>query len=192
MNEDQVKSLGIPTNVNGVYVSDVTADGGAAAAGLKKGDVIIKVNNNAVNSGLQMSAQIAGFRPGDKVPVTYVRGGKEYTTQVMLKKRTDVVSNNISTRLGGELSTLDKSRAAKYGLSGGVVVNRVTADGVLGRARVQQGFIITGLVAAEGEVEINSLEDLNEALSGRVGTVRVTGVYPGYGEAYTYPLNLGQ
>ncbi|RYZ47985.1 MAG: trypsin-like serine protease, partial [Chitinophagaceae bacterium] len=80
LNEDQVKSLGIPTNVEGVYVSEVPTDGGAYAAGIKKGDVITKVNDMPVTSGLHMSAQIAGFRPGDKVPVTYMRNGKEYTT----------------------------------------------------------------------------------------------------------------
>lgn len=192
LNEEQVKSLGIPTNVNGVYVSEVPTDGGAYGAGIKKGDVITKVNNSPVNSGLQMSAQIAGFRPGDKVPVTYIRGGKEYTTQVTLKKRSEVVSTNVGVRLGAELATLDKSRATRYGIEGGVLVNKINADGVLSRSRVQPGFIITGIVTAEGEKPVSSVDDLNEALSGKVGTVRVTGIYPGYAEAYTYPLNLGQ
>src|SRR5215217_3598069 len=88
--EEQLKAYGIPTNVEGVYVNAVTPDGGAAAAGIKKGDVITKVNNAKVTSGLQMSAQIAGFRPGDKVPVTFIRSGKEVTVTVGLKKKTDV------------------------------------------------------------------------------------------------------
>ena len=192
LNEDQVKSLGIPANTNGVYVSDVSPDGGAFAAGLKKGDVITKVNNALVNSGLQMSAQIAGFRPGDKVPVTYIRGGKEYTAQITLKKRSDVVSNNIGTRLGADLATLEKAKAARYGVDGGVVVNRINSDGVLSRSRIQPGFIITGIKTAEGEQPITTLEQLTDVLATRVGTVRLTGIYPGYGEAYEYPINLGQ
>src|SRR5436305_10849699 len=55
LSEEQIKSLGIPTNVEGVYVSAVAADGGAAAAGIKKGDVITKVNGVSVVSGIQMS-----------------------------------------------------------------------------------------------------------------------------------------
>jgi S1-C subfamily serine protease len=143
-------------------------------------------------SGLQMSAQIAGFRPGDKVPVTYVRSGKEATVQVTLKKKTDVVSNNIGGRLGGALATLDKAKASKYGIDGGVVVNSISANGVLARSRVQPGFIITGIITAEGERQVTSVEELNEALQSLVGTIRITGVYPGDGEPYTYPLNLGQ
>ena len=53
----------------------------------KKGDVITKVNGVNVISGIQMSAQIAGYRPGDKVPVSYIRGGKEYAVNVVLKKK---------------------------------------------------------------------------------------------------------
>ena len=181
-----------PSNVDGVFVSEVPTDGGAYAAGIKKGDVITRVNNNPVTSGLQMSAQIAGFRPGDKVPVTYIRNGKEFNTQITLTKKATVVATNVAARLGGELATIDKTKAQRYGITGGVIVNKVTADGILGRARIQPGFVITGLITSEGEADIASLDDLNEALRNRYGTVRVTGIYPGYGENYTYPLNLGQ
>ena len=161
LNEEQVKSLGIPTNIDGVYVSDVSPDGGAFSAGLKKGDLITKVNNVSVTSGLQMSAQIAGFRPGDKVPVTYLRSGKEATVDVILKKKTDVVSNNVGARLGGDLTTLDKSKATKYGIDGGVVVNKINADGILSRSRVQPGFIITGVITSEGERDVTTVEELS-------------------------------
>jgi Do/DeqQ family serine protease len=192
MSEDQVKSLGIPTNAEGVYVTAVSSDGGAAAAGIRKGDVITKVNGVNVVSGIQMSAQIASFRPGDKVPVSYMRAGKEYTVNVMLKKKTDVVTANAATRLGGDLSNLDKAKAAKYGLTGGVVVNKVFDGSVLKSSRIDAGFIITSIITSDGEEEINSVEDLNNALQNLSGTVRVRGVYPDYGEAYTYPLNLEQ
>lgn len=192
LNDEQVKSLGIPTTIDGVYVSDVTADGGAFAAGLKKGDLITKVNNMPVTSGLQMSAQIAGFRPGDKVPVTYMRNGKELTVQVVLKKKTDVVSNNVGARLGGDLITLDKSKATKYGIDGGVVVNKINSEGILSRSRVQPGFIITGVMTSDGERDVTTVEELSDALQNLVGSVRITGVYPGSAESYNYPLNLGQ
>lgn len=192
MNEEQLKSLGIPAKKEGVYVSDVAPDGGAAAAGIRKGDVIVKVNNAEVNSGLQLSAQIVSFRPGDKVPVTYIRNGKEVTVQVSLKKRSDVQTADIGARLGGELATLDKSRAQRYGIRGGVVVNEIQSGSILGNSRIQPGFIITGVITPQGEQPITSVEALADALRNRFGNVRVTGIYPGYDEAYTYPLNMGQ
>lgn len=192
MSDDQIKQLGIPTTIDGVYVSGVAADGGAAAAGIRKGDIITKVNGASVLSGIQMSAQIAGYHPGDKIPVSYLRNGKEYNATVILKKKTDIVTANAGTRLGGDLSTLDKTKAAKYGIDGGVVINKIFDNGVLKNARIQPGFIITSVVTGEGEQTVSSVEELNSILQNLSGTVRVRGIYPGYGEAYTYPLNLEQ
>ncbi len=186
--EEQLKAYGIPTNVEGVYVNAVTPDGGAAAAGIKKGDVITKVNNAKVTSGLQMSAQIAGFRPGDKVPVTFIRSGKEVTVTVGLKKKTDVINNNLGTRLKADLSTLGTDKAAKYGIDGGVVINKIFEDSPLGRARIQPGFII---ISVAGQ-EVSSVEELTELVSNLSGTVKVEGVYPGNDMPYSYPVNLDQ
>jgi Do/DeqQ family serine protease len=188
MSEEQKKAQGLPNITDGVYVNAVTADGGAYSAGIRKGDIITKVNNNEVNSGLQMSAQIAGFRPGDKVPVTYLRNNKEYAVNVMLRKKTDVVAINVGTRLGADLVSVDKTKARQYGIAGGVVVNKITEGGAISRTRMQEGFVITSI---NGQA-ITSLEDLTKALSSLTGQVKVDGIYPGYEGPYSYPLNLDQ
>jgi len=73
------------------------------------------------------------------------------------------------------------------------VVNKVFDNGILKNARIQPGFIITSILTSDGdEEEINSIEELNTALQSLTGTIRVRGVYPDYGETYTYPLNLEQ
>jgi len=193
MSEQQIKSLGIPsTTTEGVYVSAVSEDGGAFAAGIRKGDFITKINGVSVTTGLQMSAQLAGFRPGDKVPITYIRGGKENTTQVTLKKKAgtfeDVAVTNIGTKLGGDLATLSQEKAREAGIDGGVVVKKITAGGALSRTRINEGFVITSV----NGTEISSLEELSKALSNISGTVSLEGVYPGYDGTYKYPLNLEQ
>jgi hypothetical protein len=103
-----------------------------------------------------------------------------------------VVTANAAVRLGGELGTLNKARAASFGLGGGVVVNKVTDGGILKNARVQPGFIIVSVITNEGELEVTSVDDLNKILQGLTGTIRIRGIYPDYGESYTYPLNLEQ
>ncbi len=190
MPEEQIKNLGIPANVEGVYVSDVASEGGASAAGIRKGDVITRVNGATVVSGIQMSAQIAGFRPGDKVPVSYVRSGKEFTVNVILKKKTDVITFTAATKLGGDLITLDRAKASKFNINGGVLVNKVFEEGILKNARVEKGFIITSVITRDAEVEVNSVEDLNNILQNQSGTVRITGVYYDSGESFTYALLL--
>lgn len=186
MTEEQIKAQGIPVNAEGVYVSGVSPDGGALAAGIRKGDVITRVNNVNVSTGLQMSAQIAGFRPNDKVAVSYLRGGKEYNVNVVLKKRGDVITQNINTRLGAELTSLDKTKARQYGIGGGVVVTKIAEDGPISQTRMQSGFIITSV---NGQ-DITTVDQLSKVLSMVNGPVRVEGIYPGYEGTYTYPLNL--
>jgi serine protease Do len=103
-----------------------------------------------------------------------------------------VLTANASARLGGELATLDKTRASRYGISGGVIVNRVNDGGILKTARVLPGFIITSVIVDGEEQGVDSVEDLNTLLQNVSGTIRIRGVYPDYGEAYTYSLKLDQ
>jgi S1-C subfamily serine protease len=135
-----------------------------------------------------MSAQIAGFRPGDKVPVSFVRNGKEQSVTVVLKKRTDAVANSVGTRLKADLANLGNDKAAKYGVEGGVVVNKIFEDSPLSRARIQPGFIIISIAGRQ----VSNLEELTELISSLSGTVRVEGIYPGNDMPYTYPVNLDQ
>ncbi|RYY98091.1 MAG: PDZ domain-containing protein [Chitinophagaceae bacterium] len=188
LSDDERKAGGLPTNTDGVLVSGVSPDGGAAAAGIKKGDIITRVNGASVNSGIQMSAQIANFRPGDKVDVVYLRNNKEVATQVVLKKKGDVVTQNIGNRLGAELTNLDKNKARQYGISGGVVVSKITDGGPISRTRMQAGFVI---ISVNGQ-EVGSVDALAQLLTTAGGPVRVEGIYPGYDGTYTYPMNLDE
>jgi len=190
-NEQAVTKAGVKDG-QGVFVSAVPPDGAAAKAGIKKGDVITKVNNVSVNNGMEMSSQIISMRPGDKVNITYVRDGKTNSVAVALKDspgQTDIVVNNsdLNSTLGGQLENLSKSKADSYDISGGVVVTKIDRGGLLSKTRMEEGFIITSV----NDNEITNLDDLKDALSGVSGTVRLSGIYPGYDGTYTYPLNLG-
>jgi Do/DeqQ family serine protease len=190
--ERELKEYGIPENVEGVFVSDVSGEGGASAAGIRKGDIITKVNNINVVTGLQMSAQIAGFRPGDKIPVAYVRGGKEFTTLVTLKKKAGsfegtAAAVNAGNRIGGELVNLDKTQAGRYGLEGGVIVKKIREGGLIGRqTRMTDGFVITSI----NGTPVKTIEDLAKILEKATGRIRLEGVYLGYDSTWTYPITL--
>ncbi|GAB4091335.1 trypsin-like peptidase domain-containing protein [Flaviaesturariibacter terrae] len=189
MTEEQMKAQGLQVNQDGVLVSGVANDGGAFAAGIRKGDVITRVNGASVNTGIQMSAQIASFRPGDKVSVTYVRNSKEYSTEVTLKKKGDVVTQNIGNRLGADLATLDKTKARQYGIAGGVVVQKITEGGPISNTRMQPGFVITSV---NGQ-DVASVEQLGQVIATLSDPrIRIEGIYPGYDGSYTYPMTLDQ
>lgn len=189
-NEKAVKQAGL-SDGQGVYVTDIPTDGGAAKAGIKKGDVITKVNGNPVTSGLEMSAQIVSLKPDDQVPIAYTRNGKEFTTTVTLKespgKVEEIATTNIGETLGAELESLSKSKANTYRLEGGVVVKKIKEGGLISRTKMQEGFIITSVNGRD----VNNLAELSKLLSGAYGTAKLEGIYPGYDGNYTYPLNLG-
>jgi serine protease Do len=191
LTEEQKKELGVKDG-DGVFVSDVPAGGAASAAGIKKGDIVTKVNGVTVNSGPEMVEQVTRYKPGDKITLSYVRDGKENTVSLVLKNRagnTSIVkSATIVERLGGELQNLDKKTATQYDLPGGVVVKKI-GEGALSKTKMQEGFVITTV----NGIVIKNLDDLKAALERNKGNnVKLEGIYPGYEGSYGYPLNLGE
>jgi serine protease Do len=190
--EEQKKAQGIKEG-DGVYVTGVQTNSGAEAAGIKAGDFIKKINNITINGTSELAAIISGFKPGDKVPVTFVRNGKESTVTVTLRNKagnTDVVKaevNDVLEKLGGNFVTLDKTSAQKYNIPAGVLVKSISENGLIATtSRMQEGFVIT---KANGQA-IKSVEDLQAALKGAKGQVQIEGVYPGYDGSWRYPVNL--
>ncbi|MBT2440072.1 trypsin-like peptidase domain-containing protein, partial [Streptomyces sp. ISL-36] len=66
----------------------ITANGPAAKAGLKAGDVITGFGDRQIDSGPTLISEIWTHQPGDQVKITYERDGKTATTTVTLGERT--------------------------------------------------------------------------------------------------------
>jgi putative serine protease PepD len=76
---------GAKVTEQGVGGSEPVEPGGPAAdAGLKPGDVITKLDDRVIDSGPTLIGEIWTHKPGDKVTVTYERGGKEHTAELTL------------------------------------------------------------------------------------------------------------
>ncbi|MES2332224.1 MAG: trypsin-like peptidase domain-containing protein [Bacteroidota bacterium] len=192
LSEEQKKDLGTGYKEGepGVYVTDVPADGAAAIGGIKKGDLITKVNGVAVQSGPELQEQVTRFKPGDKISLTYLRGGKESTVSLTLKNKagnTEIVkTTGIMEKLGAELVAADSKTASANSIPGGVVVKKIN-DGLLKKTRMQEGFIITSV----NDQPIKTVADLDKILSINKGRkVKIEGVYPGFESTYPYPLDL--
>jgi putative serine protease PepD len=65
----------------------ITPGGPADEAGLEPGDVITQFGDRVIDSGPTLISEIWTYQPGDKVDLTYQRGGEEHTTQVTLGER---------------------------------------------------------------------------------------------------------
>jgi S1-C subfamily serine protease len=68
----------------GAGVVEVVPGGAADAAGIRPGDVIVKVDGKPTPTSEELGTVLAELEPGAKVPVTVLRGGKETDVQVSL------------------------------------------------------------------------------------------------------------
>jgi serine protease Do len=191
MSDEEKKKQGIPLDVTGIYTIETSKDGGAYAAGIRKGDVITKINEIPVTSGAEMQEQVSRYKPGDKITVTYIRDGKENIANVSLKNKSgnyDVVKGEIGAdKLGADLANLDIRRAKEYGVAGGVIVKKIRPDGVIEKqCRMKDGFVILKI----NDKDVKSIEELKKVI-GSEKDITVSGFYPGYDGLYEYPLSLG-
>jgi putative serine protease PepD len=79
--------VNVKTALNGVAIASVESGSGAAAAGLKVGDVITGVDGTGVTTAQRLRAVIAAHAPGDKLALSLLRGGNTQTVTVTLGVR---------------------------------------------------------------------------------------------------------
>jgi serine protease Do len=189
LSDDLKKQEGIKDE-EGVYVMNVREKGAAAKAGLQKGDIIVKLNDIPVYSGSELVGQIAIYRPGDKIKITYKRNGTESEVMVTLMNNSgnmDLVKNSAFDKLGAELRPLEKKDAVILKVKGGVVVSSISDKGLFSRTRMEEGFVI---LKVNGQ-EVSTVEEFRKIVEqAGNGSLKLEGVYPGYDGSFTYPLKL--
>jgi serine protease Do len=70
----------------GATVLEVTAGSPAEKVGIKKGDIIQKVNDTKIDNPDELFEAIHNYKPGDKVKIFFVRDGKDQTVTATLDK----------------------------------------------------------------------------------------------------------
>jgi putative serine protease PepD len=77
----------IDSTANDALIAGVRGGTPAAKAGLRKGDVVTSLGGKKITNPDELASVINGFKPGDSVSLTYVRGGDSHTVQVKLATR---------------------------------------------------------------------------------------------------------
>lgn len=181
--------------VNGVYVDSLAEGSAAGAAGVRAGDVITRIDGEAISSSPELLERIGKHRPGDKVDVTVLRNSVEHTYAVTLRNRsgnTDVVKKTsqaeILRTLGAEFETLNKAEAKKLGISGGVQVASLSAGRLANQTDIREGFVITS-VNRQPVQTVEQFSKILEEADG--GGVMLQGVYPSNPDTeYYYAFGL--
>lgn len=106
-------------NIEGVRIAQFQKESLAPKAGLKEGDLIVKINDVKIAQFSDLKGQLTAKRPGENVNVTVNRDGKLLTKSVKLIKK---VTRNFSQALEMELDDLTTKELKKYKLQGGAKV----------------------------------------------------------------------
>ncbi len=159
--DELAEGLGLD-KAQGAIVSEVTEGSPALAAGLKQGDTILKMGDDEISDARDLSRTVAKIAPGQKVPFTIIRDGKQTTIDVALgampadpakqaAKPVAKISANVAS-LGLEVAPADDGA--------GVKVVEVKPDSPAADRGIRAGDVILEMAGKE----VNSAADVNSAL----------------------------
>jgi serine protease Do len=163
------ESMGIKEH-EGILVGDVMKDSPADKAGLKHGDIILKLNGHEVKNVTLFRNEVSSASPGSKLGLLIVRDGKEKevsaTTDVMPDESTGqgpVLSQSGPGKLGLTLKNITKEIAQEYNLSvdKGALVTEVEPDSVAEHAGIEPGHVILGV----NRKSVSNIVEFNKAIA---------------------------
>lgn len=142
---------------HGAIISEVEPNGPADSAGLKDGDVIVKFNGDQVADGRELQLDVAGAKPGSKIPVEILRNGDQKTLEVTVKPQpgTEQLAENGSqnsddsgTLNGVAVADLNQQARQQFNIPDGVngaLITQVDPSSASAQAGLQAGEVIESI-----------------------------------------------
>ena len=158
LDSDMSKALNLPEN-SGVLVSDVTKDAPAAKAGVRRGDVIMSVDDHKVRTTGELRNAVAAFGASKTVRLRILRDGKEISLNVALAEMPGKFADSSSggaqqegkspPALGMELQALTPELRKKLDvppeINQGVVITDMESRSEAARAGLRPGDVVLEL-----------------------------------------------
>ena len=156
LNSSASKELGIK-ETEGFYIKKVSKKSGAEKAGLLKGDIIVKLDEQKVSTFADLSGYISTKRPGDKVEVTFIRDGKNKTVPVILSK-----NELFGTEFKGiELENIEAADKKKFNLDYGVKIKSLTNPNL----KQYEAELIGNIILKIDNVKATDIETVSKLLN---------------------------
>jgi serine protease Do len=153
----------------GVLVNEVFEKDPAAAAGIKPGDVITKVDGTPVDTPNKLSRVVAVLPPGASAAVEVVRDGKRLSLSVALAERREsaivasLPHSRTELKLGIDVQDLTASLAEKFKLreTRGVLIAKVDPGSLAQAEGLREGDLIKEV----NRGEVSSVVDFTAAVA---------------------------
>jgi len=168
------KKFGV-TEGEGVLVNEVFEKDPAALAGIKPGDVIVRIDGIVVDSPNKLSRLIATLAPGATSKIEVVRDLTRLTLEIPLTERRDVASitsispaspqPKVEAKLGFDVQDLTTNLADKFKLRDvrGVLISKVEPNSLAQAEGLREGDLIREV----NRTEVNSVAEFQAALTHR-------------------------
>lgn len=125
----------------GFYVDSIEENSGAEKAGIKKGDIIKKIDNITISKFSDLSGYLNTKRPDDVVNLTLIRNGSKKTIPVTLSKSEIATIDFLEMQLRNIPSEIKKSNQIEYG----VVVIKNENYRLYKNLGINKGYVITDI-----------------------------------------------
>jgi serine protease Do len=153
----------------GVLVNEVFDHDPAAVAGIKPGDIIMKVDGKVVDTPNALSRIVANLEPGARAPVEVIRDGKRYNFSVLLTERREtpllasLPTSRSEFKLGIDVQDVTAELAEKFKLKDlkGVLISKVD----LGSLAQAEGLREGDLIKEVNREDVTSVSDFTAAVS---------------------------
>jgi len=183
------KEKDLPIN-EGAFVSGFADKSSAKEAGMKEGDVVVRIDETPIKSSTALIEYIGRHRPGDKVTMVVNRKGDVIDIPVVLKNRdggtTTVVKAepDAVTALGLQIEEVDTKVLKRLELSNGVKVKSLSNGKVAKYTEMREGFIITKV----NDQTVKSVKDFSELMSKKKAgdLVILSGTYEDFPREFNY------
>ncbi len=182
MDSQLAQKLGVDVT-EGVYVDNVVENSAADEGGIKPEDVIVALDGNPVKKASELIEYIARKRPGEKVKIKLLRGGKTKELLVTLKAKAGKgkefadASGTFIPRLGIYIAPAEKEGVKVVGIGKGPV--RRYTD-------MKPGFIITHI----NDTPVENVKQFRKIIENESGGVLVQGHYAGESKEYFYGFKI--
>ena len=157
LNAERSRDLGLGI-VRGAVIEDIAPGSSAEAAGLRRGDIVTRIQNRPVSNAGTVAATIGIVAPGTQVEVVYLRDGREGRTTLAVEipaERTVITGADVVMARG----------AAMRAISEGLQVFSVEGGSAAAAAGLQAGDLVRMIDGAA----VSDLGGLAVALDGDAG-----------------------
>lgn len=170
VDETMAKALGLD-RPQGVLVNSVEKGQPADKAGLKEGDVIVKINGDQIENPVQFATRVASTTPGEQISLEVIRDGKHITVKPKLTEMPSSNpaasggrSGNLEERLGFAVNTMNSDLARKYNINSSA--DGVVVTGINPRSKAyEQGLREGDLIVSIRHMRIENKSDFEKAMN---------------------------